>query len=81
MFNRGQPVDRRLTPGLDAILLGDGGELDSLGVINLLVALEEAVGEEFGTHVDILTVATGQNGAEVFATTNGLVKYLSSQVG
>jgi hypothetical protein len=42
------PADEQLPAGPDVVLMGEGGVLDSLGIANFLVALEEAMEERFG---------------------------------
>jgi hypothetical protein len=42
------PASEQLPTGPDVVLMGEGGVLDSLGIANFLVALEEAVEERFG---------------------------------
>jgi acyl carrier protein len=41
--NRMLPSDAKLNKSPDTVLVGDGGVLDSLALINLLVDLEEAL--------------------------------------
>lgn len=39
--NEQQPPDKRVGKSLDTVLLGEGSPLESLGVVNLIVALEQ----------------------------------------
>lgn len=48
------PADRRLGGREDAAIVGDGSVLDSLAVLNLLVAVEERCADELGLTVDLL---------------------------
>jgi acyl carrier protein len=41
--NRMLPLDAKLNKSPDTVLVGDGGVLDSLALINLLVDLEDAL--------------------------------------
>ena len=52
-LNRQLPAELKLQSSLDAILVGEGGVLDPLGLITLIVSLEEAM-EEVGVHTTLL---------------------------
>jgi acyl carrier protein len=52
--NQFRPSDSQLSDHPDSVLLGDGGDLDSLGVVNLAVTLEASVEREFGGPVGIV---------------------------
>lgn len=47
------PRKQRLEKSIDAILFGKSGKLDSLGLVNLIVAVEEKIQEEFGVTVTL----------------------------
>jgi acyl carrier protein len=42
------PEDARVAKEPDAVLLGESGSLDSVGLVNLVVALEQRIEDEFG---------------------------------
>ncbi|HVU88682.1 MAG TPA: acyl carrier protein [Pirellulales bacterium] len=42
------PEDARVPLEENAVLLGKGGALDSFGLVNLVVALEQRIEDEFG---------------------------------
>jgi len=42
------PEDARIQRSEDAVLLGAAGGLDSFGLVNLVVALEQRIEDEFG---------------------------------
>lgn len=48
------PAERRLAGREDAAILGEDTVLDSLAVLNLLVAVEERCADELGLAVDLL---------------------------
>lgn len=48
------PPEGRLEKSSDTVIVGDGGVLDSLGVINFLVSLEEKVAGATGKSVALL---------------------------
>jgi acyl carrier protein len=51
------PRGRKLAKSPDTVLLGDASPLDSLGLVNLIVAVEQSVEEEFGTPLSLLDEA------------------------
>ena len=42
------PEDARVEHSENAVLLGESGALDSFGLVNLVVALEQRIEDEFG---------------------------------
>jgi acyl carrier protein len=49
--NESLPAQRRLAKSPDTVLFGRAGTLDSLGLVNLIVAAEREVQEEFGASI------------------------------
>jgi len=47
-LNQLLPKKQRLGKSVDTFLFGDSGILDSLGLVNLIVATEQKIEEEFG---------------------------------
>lgn len=47
------PRKQRLEKSIDTILFGKSGKLDSLALVNLIVAVEEKIQEEFGVTVTL----------------------------
>jgi acyl carrier protein len=45
MANQAREDDQQLTVSPDALLFGDSGQLDSMGLVALMIDLEEALGE------------------------------------
>jgi len=54
IVNQQLPADRRLARRPDTVIVGAGGALDSLGIVNFIVALEEHVRDAQGRSVDLL---------------------------
>ncbi|MBT6439581.1 MAG: hypothetical protein HOK72_07720 [Flavobacteriales bacterium] len=52
--NRMLPAKSKLDKTMETVLVGDGGSLDSLSLINLLVGLEEALKLKFGIECFLL---------------------------
>ena len=53
-LNRQLPDEQQLPQSPDTIIVGDGGILDSLGVITFLVALEDRLSRDTGNSVTLL---------------------------
>lgn len=54
IVNHQLPPDRRLARAAETVIVGAGGVLDSLGIVNFVVALEEHVGDALGRSVQLL---------------------------
>jgi hypothetical protein len=48
------PPSRRLSRTPDTVIVGPGGALDSLGLVNFVLAVEEKVGDAIGRPVTLL---------------------------
>ena len=49
--NQVLPKEQRLEKSVDTVILGNQGTLDSLGLVNLIVAIEQKIEEEFGVTI------------------------------
>jgi hypothetical protein len=59
------PPARRLAKAPDTVIVGPSGSLDSLGIINFVLALEARAGEVLGAPVQLLDESTliAENGS------------------
>lgn len=48
------PKDRHIRRSMDTVLYGSAGELDSLSLINFIVAAEQLVEKEFGATISLI---------------------------
>jgi len=71
-------------PGLDAredvVLFGEGGVLDSLGLVNLIVAVEEAIEADLGVVVTIADEHALEATENPFRTIEALTGYAARLV-
>ena len=74
-LNAQLPAEQRLADSSSAILLGEGGTLDSLSIVNLMVSLEEALSTELGLTVGLLDAAL--SGEEGLGTRGELVVFIT----
>lgn len=49
--NQTLPKEKHLGKHIDTVLLGNEGTLDSLGLVNLIVAIEQKIEEDFGVSI------------------------------
>ncbi len=68
--------DERLPLDRDTVLLGDGGRLDSLGLINLLTTVERSVGERLGREIVIVSEEALCRGSFPVSTVGTLLDYV-----
>ncbi len=79
-INSFRPEGERLDPSADTVLMGDGGKLDSLGLTNLVVAIEERVEEAFGRSIVLLDESMFDEGDNPFATVTSLAGLIGEKV-
>lgn len=74
--NEKLPGKERLERSLEAVLFGREGSLDSLGLVNLIVAVEEKIEEEFGTTITIADERAMAQRNNPFRSVETLVSYV-----
>jgi D-alanine--poly(phosphoribitol) ligase subunit 2 len=79
-LNRQLSPESKLQNSLDAILVGEGGALDSLGLITLIVSLEEAVQEETGICMALLEEELLVDSEGPFHTVGSIVNWIISKL-
>lgn len=72
------PVENRLSKAEDTVLVGPGGTLDSLGIISLVVALEDALEQATGTRLVLLQEDKLADPAGPYASVGRLVNWIES---
>ena len=75
------PKEHRIVPSKDTALFGDGGNLDSLVLANLIVVTEQKIEERFGLKVDLTADDPFSPLTGHFRTVGSLAAYISSLVG
>ena len=79
-FNAQISADQQLAPESDSVLFGRDGQLDSMGLVNLLALVEEHAEDEFDIPITLADErALGQK-SNPFRTIRTLVDYLASLV-
>lgn len=76
-INQHLPKERQLKKSVDTILFDKSGNLDSLGLVNLIVALEERIKEEFGIITNLADEKTMSPESSPFKSIRTLADYVS----
>lgn len=76
--NQELPKGQQLEKSADTVLYDDSGVLDSLGLVTLIVAIEEGIEEEFEVIVALANEKSFFQKVSPFKTVETLVGYISS---
>lgn len=71
------PADRQLAKSEKTVLFGKSGKLDSLGLVNLIVATEQQLEEVFGVSLTLADEKALSQKKSPFATVGALADYIS----
>ena len=81
VVNRQLPVSRRLVKSLDTVIVGPSGSLDSLGLINFVITLEERVTDVLTVPVELLDSTALIEEESPFRTVDTLTRFLETLDG
>ena len=76
--NPARPFEMRVQKSLEAALIGEDAVLDSLGLVNLIVAIEEQIAEGFGVTINIADEKARSQPSSPFRTIQMLAAYIST---
>lgn len=79
-INELQPHDKQVPKDMDTILTGDHAVLSSLGLVNLLAAIEERLEDELGVSLSILGGDGAGGDDRRLQTVDALIAYVSTEV-
>jgi len=68
---------QRLTKSVDTVLFGESGKLDSLGLVNLIVATEQKLEELFEISITLADEKAMSQKNSPFRTVGTLTEYIS----
>lgn len=80
LTNKSRPADRQLPVSPEAALFGDGSSLDSLGLVALVIDVEDGLREK-GIAVDLASAQALSQKRSPFRTVGALVEYITSKAG
>jgi D-alanine--poly(phosphoribitol) ligase subunit 2 len=72
------PENRRVNPVMEGPLFGDKAPLDSLGLVELIVLIEERLFDKTGTTVTLTDERAFSQKNSPFRTVNSLVTYIET---
>jgi acyl carrier protein len=79
--NQGLSAQKRVERALDAVLSGEGAELESLDLVNLIAATEEHLERELGEAVPLFDGAEEAEEKGAFRDVGSFVDHVLSLVG
>lgn len=80
-FNQGLPEDLRIQQAGDAVLFGRGGKLDSLGLVNLILMVEENIEKSCGVQLTLADERAMSQERSPFRTVSSLAEYIGLLLG
>lgn len=81
VVNRQLPRARRLAKAPDTIVVGPSGILDSLGIVNLILAIEERASDALGRPLQLLGDTSFVDTDGPFRTIGAIADHLESLAG
>jgi acyl carrier protein len=75
-----QQMDRATVVGLDTKLFGEGGLFDSMGLVTLVVAVEQAIAERLGQSVQLADEKALSQRSSPYRTVGSLAAYAAGQL-
>ena len=78
--NATAPKERQVQKAGDTILFGDGAKLDSLGLVSVIISVEERLVDDFGASVTIADERALSQSESPFRTIRTLAEYIRSLV-
>ena len=80
VLNEQRLPDQRVVLESESVLVGDGGVLDSLALVSLLVMIEENVEDKFGGTCSLVDSVFNENSEDRSWTVGDLVTEISKEV-
>lgn len=74
------PEERKLIKSEETALYGREGSLDSLGLVNLIVAVERCLADEFGLKLKLDDEETVSHHSSPFISVRALAAYITSRL-
>ena len=74
------PANERLMKDPTQQIFGSGGKLDSLGLVNFMVAAEQKVESKLGTNVSIASELLSSEDTKPFETIDSLAEFIAARM-
>ena len=79
-INETQPLGQKLEKSIETHLFDKQGKLDSIGLVNFIVSLEQALADEFGIAVTLADEKAFSRETSPFRTVGSLADYVMEQL-
>ena len=79
-LNEQKAHDQRLKKSTDTVLFGSNGVIDSLGLVNLLVKIEQKIEDEFDISITIADESALSQKNSPFRTIGSLAKFIQKKL-
>ena len=79
-INETRPADQKLEKSPETHLFGRQGKLDSLGLVNFIVSLEQHIAQEFGVAITLANEKALSRDTSPFLTVGSLSDYVIEQL-
>ena len=76
--NRTLPAGERLEKSPETALMGSGGSLGSLGIVNLVVETEMAIEEDFGRAINLADQNGSAHGTRIYENVSSFAAYVET---
>lgn len=80
-MNLSLPQDRQLSRDPDAVLFGPGSQLDSVGLVNLVMAAEQHLGDATGADIMLASEAAMSRKRSPYRSLRALAEYAVDAAG
>ena len=77
-INNGQSEDLKIEKSLEAQLYGRGGKVDSLGLVNLMVSIEQNIEDKLDRNITIASEKAMSLKNSPFVNVNSLANYIET---
>ena len=78
--NETSTPDQQLEKSIETHLFGNDGKLDSIGLVNLIVSLEQGIADEFGLAVTLADEKAFSQKMSPFRTVDSLTDYVMERL-
>tara|TARA_B100002003_G_scaffold89491_1_gene83674 strand:- start:319 stop:618 length:300 start_codon:yes stop_codon:yes gene_type:complete len=75
-FNENQKNENRLKKSKETVLFGHGTVLDSLGLVDILIGIEQEIEDEYGINITIADERAMSQEQSPFKTIGTLIDYI-----
>lgn len=77
-WNKNSKEDTKLAKSEDTVLMGENSKLDSLGIVNFIVSVEENIEDEFDQSILLADEKAMSSEESPFANIKSLTVYISN---